>query len=100
MDNEFALLGFFNRIFHPDTSPTIHTVDLRNIMLGTRALLQVPDLITCLGLERLRLTNCGMPEEVDKALATQLLFNATELKELQLGRNYRCTRRVQPASPR
>ncbi len=69
-------------------------------MLGMQALLHVPNLIVSPGLERLRLTNCGMSKEVDEALTTQLLFNAVELKELCLGRNYRCTRRVRPASPR
>jgi len=86
-DDGFASLGFFNRVFHPDASPKIHTIDLSDNALGTRALLHVPDLLARPGLERLRLTNCGMSKEVAEALATQLLVNAAELKELRLGRN-------------
>lgn len=83
----FASLGFFNRVFPPSTSPDIHTVDLSDNALGTRSLDYVPDLLARPGLERLRLTNCGMSREVAEALAEQLTANAARLKELRLGRN-------------
>jgi len=86
-DDGFASLGFFNRIFPPSASPKIHTIDLSDNALGTRALLHIPDLLARPGLERLRLTNCGMSKEVAEALATMLMANASELKELRLGRN-------------
>jgi len=86
-DDGFASLGFFNRIFPPSASRNIHTIDLSDNALGTRALLHIPDLMARPGLERLRLTNCGMSKEVAEALATMLMANAAELKELRLGRN-------------
>ena len=84
-DDGFATLAFFNRIFQ--SSPKIHSVDLSDNALGTRSLLHIPNLLARPGLERLRLTNCGMSMEVAAALSEQLVAHASQLKELRLGRN-------------